>query len=39
MVVKVLEVACENLETLELVVKMRPSLDHLGEIGAVLLTR
>lgn len=37
--VKVLERACQSLETLEIVVQMRPSLDHLGEMGTGLLTR
>lgn len=37
--VRVLEEACRSLETLELVVQMRPSLDHLGDVGTVLLTR
>lgn len=37
--VKVLEVACQSLETLEIVVQMRPSLDHLSDVGAVLLTK
>lgn len=37
--VRVLEEACRTLETLEIVVQMRPSLDHLGDFGTVLLTR
>lgn len=37
--VQVLEVACQSMSTLELVVDMRPSLHHLGDIGAKLLTR
>ncbi|KAL8290440.1 hypothetical protein RQP46_002698 [Phenoliferia psychrophenolica] len=37
--VRVLEEACVALETLEIVVQMRPSLDHLGDFGTVLLTR
>lgn len=34
-----LEKACESLETLESVVNMRPTLEHLGEVGAPLLLR
>lgn len=37
--VKILEEACNNNEYLEYVVECRPSLDHLGEIGAPLLLR
>lgn len=37
--VRVLERACQSLDTLEKVVTMRPSLDHLGETGTGLLTR
>ena len=37
--VKILEEACEQQESLEYVVKCRPALDHLGEIGAPLLLR
>ena len=37
--VKILEEACEHQESLEYVVKCRPALDHLGEIGAPLLLR
>lgn len=37
--VRVLETICENVETLQLVVAMKPSLDHLGDMGAVLFTR
>ncbi|KAM0751148.1 hypothetical protein T439DRAFT_374032 [Meredithblackwellia eburnea MCA 4105] len=37
--VRTLEEACQKLETLELVVQMRPSLDHLGTFGDILLTR
>ncbi len=37
--IKILEEACNNLTTLEYVVKCRPALDHLGEIGAPLLLR
>ncbi|KAJ2902622.1 uncharacterized protein MKZ38_000289 [Zalerion maritima] len=38
-VVKILEKACNNKSYLEYVVECRPSLDHLGEIGAPLLLR
>ena len=37
--VKILEEACDRRSCLEYVVKCRPSLDHLGEIGAPLLLR
>ncbi|KAI9934669.1 hypothetical protein MW887_000286 [Aspergillus wentii] len=37
--VKILEEACNKRDYLEFVVKCRPSLDHLGEIGAPLLLR
>ncbi|EEQ92166.1 hypothetical protein RJZ56_003444 [Blastomyces dermatitidis] len=37
--VKILEEACNQRNCLEYVVKCRPSLDHLGEIGAPLLLR
>ncbi|BGP09793.1 hypothetical protein JCM10049v2_005667 [Rhodotorula toruloides] len=37
--VKVLEKACENDETLEMVVGMRPALDLLGEVGVSLLIK
>ncbi|KAI5479428.1 cytosolic regulator Pianissimo [Pseudohyphozyma bogoriensis] len=39
--IAVLEGACQSLETLQIVVQMRPSLDHLGHMGAapMLLTR
>lgn len=37
--IKILEEACNNLTSLEYVVKCRPALDHLGEIGAPLLLR
>lgn len=37
--IKILEEACNNLSSLEYVVKCRPALDHLGEIGAPLLLR
>lgn len=37
--VEMLERLCESNETLEAVVRMRPSLDHLGEVGGILLTR
>ncbi|KAI5300055.1 hypothetical protein KEM55_000272 [Ascosphaera atra] len=37
--VKILEEACNQPDCLEYIVKCRPSLDHLGEIGAPLLLR
>jgi rapamycin-insensitive companion of mTOR len=37
--VKILEEACNQKDYLEYVVKCRPALDHLGEIGAPLLLR
>ncbi|KAK3067837.1 hypothetical protein LTR53_015040, partial [Teratosphaeriaceae sp. CCFEE 6253] len=37
--IKILEEACNNIVSLEYVVKCRPALDHLGEIGAILLLR
>lgn len=37
--VKILEEACNQIESLEFVVRCRPALDHLGEIGAPLLLR
>lgn len=37
--IKILEEACERTDSLEYVVKCRPALDHLGEIGAPLLLR
>ncbi len=37
--VRILEEACNRTECLEFVVKCRPALDHLGEIGAPLLLR
>jgi rapamycin-insensitive companion of mTOR len=37
--VKILEEACNQSSHLEYVVKCRPSLDHLGELGAPLLLR
>lgn len=37
--IKTLEEACNNITSLEYVVKCRPALDHLGEIGAPLLLR
>ncbi len=37
--IKILEEACNRTESLEFVVKCRPALDHLGEIGAPLLLR
>ena len=35
--IKILEEACNDITSLEYVVKCRPALDHLGEIGAPLL--
>jgi rapamycin-insensitive companion of mTOR len=37
--IKILEETCNQTESLEFVVKCRPALDHLGEIGAPLLLR
>ena len=37
--VKILEEACNRKHCLEYVVKCRPALDHLGDIGAPLLLR
>ena len=37
--VRILEEACNRKHSLEYVVKCRPALDHLGEIGAPLLLR
>jgi hypothetical protein len=37
--IKILEEACNDMRSLEYVVKCRPALDHLGEIGAPLLLR
>lgn len=37
--IKILEEACNDITSLEFVVKCRPALDHLGEIGAPLLLR
>ncbi|KAK2737377.1 hypothetical protein FQN57_007556 [Myotisia sp. PD_48] len=37
--VKILEETCNHRDRLEFVVRCRPSLDHLGEIGAPLLLR
>lgn len=37
--VKILEEACNDSTSLEFVVRCRPALDHLGEIGAPLLLR
>jgi hypothetical protein len=34
-----LEAVCENLDTLQVVVNMRPILDHLGDVGQALLMR
>ncbi|CAG8523548.1 7861_t:CDS:10 [Ambispora leptoticha] len=39
MAVRVLEEICKHKENLELLVKLRPSLDHLGEVGNPLLLR
>ncbi|KAJ2956653.1 hypothetical protein NQZ79_g7530 [Umbelopsis isabellina] len=39
MAVSLLDEACEILDNLELLVKCRPSLDHLGELGNPLLLR
>lgn len=39
MAVRILEEACDQPSHLEFVVKCRPALDHLGEIGAPLLLR
>jgi hypothetical protein len=37
--IKILEETCNQTHSLEFVVKCRPALDHLGEIGAPLLLR
>lgn len=37
--VQILQEACDRVEYLEFVVRCRPALDHLGEIGAPLLLR
>lgn len=37
--IKILEEACNDVQSLEYVVQCRPALDHLGEIGAPLLLR
>ena len=37
--VQILEEACNQKSHLEYVVRCRPALDHLGEIGAPLLLR
>src|SRR3984957_13250779 len=37
--IRILEEACNRREYLEYIVKCRPALDHLGEIGAPLLLR
>ncbi|KAF2672574.1 cytosolic regulator pianissimo [Microthyrium microscopicum] len=37
--IKILEEACRQKHSLEYIVKCRPALDHLGEIGAPLLLR
>jgi rapamycin-insensitive companion of mTOR len=34
-----LEAACEELHVLEAVVDLRPTLDHLGDVGQCLLMR
>lgn len=34
-----LEEACESKDILELVVEMRPTMDHLGDIGNALLLK
>ena len=39
MAVRVLEETCRAKENLELLVKLRPSLDYLGEVGNPLLLR
>lgn len=39
MAVKILEEACNEASSLEYVVRCRPALDHLGEIGAPVLLR
>jgi rapamycin-insensitive companion of mTOR len=39
MAVHYLEEACEEMDILELVVQMQPTLDHLGETGHPLLLR
>ena len=37
--IRILEEACNARTSLEYIVKCRPALDHLGEIGAPLLLR
>ncbi|GAA5918699.1 hypothetical protein JCM1841_006247 [Sporobolomyces salmonicolor] len=37
--VQVLDQACQETETLEMVVRKRPALDHLGDVGVGLLTK
>jgi rapamycin-insensitive companion of mTOR len=37
--IKILEESCKQTHSLEYIVKCRPALDHLGEIGAPLLLR
>ncbi|EME41136.1 hypothetical protein DOTSEDRAFT_73540 [Dothistroma septosporum NZE10] len=37
--IRILEETCNDIRSLEYVVKCRPALDHLGEIGAPLLLR
>lgn len=39
MSVHFLEEVCESMEILQLVVEMRPTVDHLGEIGHPLLLK
>ena len=39
MAVRVLEEICNHKENIELLVKLRPSLDHLGDVGNPLLLR
>jgi rapamycin-insensitive companion of mTOR len=39
MAVHFLEEACEEMDILELVVQMQPTLDHLGDIGHPLLLK
>lgn len=39
MAARFLEEACESKEILQLVVEMRPTMDHLGEIGNPLLLK
>lgn len=39
MAVQLLEEACEDMEVLQMVVEMQPTMDHLGEIGHPLLLK